>query len=154
MHEALLAEVLAAFAEDRARPPATSLRGGDALDDYREPPRFDAAVDAVTDGYLYRYHWGVGFLDAASWRHYLPALVEHALRGFELAGDVTIDAMLRSLRAPDGDPPRLASLSTAQEAAIVGVPDLLAFSERSKYAEEAQRALEEWWAPGALFRPS
>jgi len=109
-HEALLAEVFAAFAAERARLPATSLRGGDALDDCAEPPPFDACVDIVTDDYLYRFHWGVGYLDAASWRHYLPALIEHTLRGFGLPGDVAIEAMLRSLCAPDRDPPRLASL--------------------------------------------
>jgi len=35
----------------------------------------------------------------------------------------------------------------------VRVLDLLAFSDGSAYAEEAQAALEEWWAPGALYRP-
>ena len=150
--EALLDAVFAAFAAELAQPPATSLRAGDAIDDYAEPPSFDAVADSVNDDYLNRFHWGLGYLDAPSWRHYLPALIEYTLRCFEQGGGMAVDAMLRSLCPPDRDPPRLASLSAAQEAAIVRVLDLLAFSERSAYAAGAQTALEEWWAPGALYR--
>jgi hypothetical protein len=37
---------------------------------------------------------------------------------------------------------------------VVTLLDTLAFSEASKWKSEAIIALEEYWAPGALYRPS
>ena len=50
----------AAFAKDAASLPGITLRGGDALDGYVEPPPFDPATDAVIDTYLERYSGGGG----------------------------------------------------------------------------------------------
>jgi hypothetical protein len=61
------------FATELARAPAITLRGGDALDEYRQAPAYDACLDRVTDAYVERYSAGLSYLDAASWRHYLPS---------------------------------------------------------------------------------
>lgn len=140
-----------AFHVEAAAQPTISLRGGDAIDDYKAPPPFDATVDAITDEYLSKYIWGVGYLDPVSWRHYLPYLVEHSMQHYQQGSDV-IDALLNSLRPPDREPPRLASLSPDQEAVVIEFLDLLAFSAQSQYQELACQALEEWWVPGALYR--
>ena len=41
---------------------------------------------------------------------------------------MVIDGLLASLRPPDREPPRLASLSAGQEAVVVAVLDVLAFA--------------------------
>ena len=64
-------------AEARATPP-TSLRSGNAIDDYGTPVPFDAVLDATSDLYLESFHWGLPHLDAISWRHYLPYLIDYA----------------------------------------------------------------------------
>lgn len=152
-HTEIPALARAAFAADLSCTPTITLRGGNAIDEYRQPPAFDATLDAVTDVYLERFMWGVGHLDAQSWRHYLPSLIDHALRHIRQASNVT-DALLNSLRPPDREPPRLASLSPEQEALVVRALDALAFSEASAHKELACQALEEWWSPGALYRPA
>ena len=58
-----------AFATELVGAPAMTLRGADALDEYRQAPVYDAALDRVTDAYLERYCAGLSYLDAASWRH-------------------------------------------------------------------------------------
>ena len=52
------------FATELAGAPAMTLRGGDALDEYRQAPVYDAAMDRVTDAYLERYCAGLSYLDA------------------------------------------------------------------------------------------
>jgi hypothetical protein len=141
-----------AFKAESAEPPSTSLRGGGALDDYKAPPAFDAQVDKATDAYLERYIWGLGYLDPRSWRHNVPILIEYSVRHAEEGSNVG-DALLNSLRPPDRDPPRLASLSAEQEFVVVKLLDYLAFSGISRHQEFACQLLEEWWAPGALYRP-
>jgi len=147
------ASVLAftAFEADAQVLPATTLRGGDAIDEYREPSPFDPAVDAVSDAYLESFPYGVIYLDAPSWRHYLPSLIDYAYRHAQ-ESSLVVDALLNSLRPPDREPPRLGSLNAEQEAAVVALLDVLAFSEDSAHRDLAQQALEEWWAPGALYR--
>ena len=138
-----------------AIPPIT-LRGGDALDSYAEAPPYDPEVDAPTDTYLETYAFnGLVFLDAPSWRHYLPRLIDYALRNIasNAPGTMAIDGLLWALRPPDRDPPRLASLTPEQEQVIVAALDELAFADDSVYKAEAMQVLEEWWTPGALFRP-
>lgn len=149
----LVALAFAAFAADVSRSPTVTLRGGNELDEYKVPSPFDAALDVVTDKYLEQYTWGVGYLDAPSWRHYLPHLIEYALRHIQEGSNVT-DALLASLRPPDREPPRLASLSSEQEVLVTRALDALAFSERSAHHELACQVLEEWWSPGALYRTS
>src|SRR5471032_249685 len=105
-HTSLIADIFTAFsAEGTAFPPMT-LRGGDALDLGKPAPPFDVLVDAISDDYLEAHPWGSGYLDPVSWRHYLPFLMEYALRHITERSDA-IDALLTSFRPPDRTPPRL-----------------------------------------------
>ena len=65
---------------------------------------------------------------------------------------MVIDGLLASLRPPDREPPRLASLSAEQEAVVVAVLDVLAFDERSLHRDLAMQVLEEYWVPNSLYR--
>jgi hypothetical protein len=145
-----------AFKADAAASPAITLRGGNALDSYDEPPPFDAEIDEPTDAYLETHAFnGIVFLDAPSWRHYLPRLIEYALRNIasNAPGTMAIDGLLYSLRPPDRDPPRLGSLTREQEDVVVAALEQLAFADDSLYRAEAMQVMEEWWIPGALYRP-
>ncbi len=148
---ALVAMANAAFAKDVASSPRITLRGGDALDGYEDPSPCDPALDEMTDTYLERYSGGLTFLDAASWRHYLPHLIEYAVRHFGRFTDVC-DALLNNLRPPDREPPRLASLTPDQERVVTAFLELQAFSESSAHQDFACQVLEEWWIPGAQYR--
>jgi len=139
------------FATELARAPAMTLRCGDALDEYRQAPVYDACLDRVTDAYLERYCAGLSYLDAASWRHYLPSYAEYALRD-PARSRLGIDAFLNTLRPPDRDPPRLASLSNEQEGLIREMLEVLAFSSDSAYQLGACQVLEEWWIENPLYR--
>lgn len=150
-HRDLTSRIVEAFAADAAKEPTITLRAGDAIDDYFEPQPFSPTEDRVSDAYLERHPCGVPHLDAASWRHYLPHLMEYALRHLERGSNV-VDALLESLRPPDREPPRLGSLSPLQEYVVVAFLDVLAFSDESAHRELACLLLEEWWAPGALYR--
>ena len=150
-HKALLKEIREAFATEAKITPSITLRGGNAIDEYNSPPPFEREVDAITDEYLETYPWGVSYLDAVSWRHYLPSMFEYALRNID-KGSLVIEALLSSLRPPDREPPRLASLSPVQEALVTQFLDVLAFSKGSANQELACQVLEEWWVPGALYR--
>jgi len=147
----LIAEIFAAFSTEGSAFPAMTLRGGDALDADRPAPPFDVLVDAVSDEYLEAHPWGSGYLDAASWRHYLPFMMEYALRHIDRTSDVT-DALLTSLRPPDRDPPRLASLDKAQETAVLRFLDALTHGPGSASRDLAAMVLSEWWTPGAIPR--
>ena len=148
-HTDLIADIFAAFsAEGTAFPPMT-LRGGDALDLDKPAPPFDVLVDAISDGYLEAHPWGSGYLDAASWRHYLPFMMEYALRHITEASDVT-DALLTSFRPPDRNPPRLGTLTKAQETAVLRFLDVMAYSADSASMDLAAVVLSEWWTPGAI----
>jgi hypothetical protein len=59
-----------------------------------------------------------------------------------------------SLRPPDREPPRLASLSPAQERVVRQLLEALAFAEDSVWQADACQALEEWWIENPLYRPS
>jgi hypothetical protein len=148
-HTDLIADIFAAFsAEGTAFPPMT-LRGGDALDLNKPAPPFDVLVDAISDEYLEAHPWGSGYLDATSWRHYLPFMMEYALRRITEASDVT-DALLTSFRPPDRDPPRLGSLSKAQETAVLRFLDVMAYNDDSASMDLAAVVLSEWWTPRAI----
>lgn len=146
-------KAFAAFATDVARAPKLSLRGGNAVDEYKEPEPYSPVVDVMTDAYLENNFWGVAHLDTISWRHYLPHLIDYSLRHFPDGGNVT-DALLASLRPPDREPPRLATITPEQEAVIVAFLEYLAFAEGSKHQDLATQVLEEWWVPNALYRKS
>ena len=154
--EELVARAYEVLRSDVDAIPATTLRGGSAVSGYDAPPPYDPDIDAPTDSYLETYAFdGVGFLDASSWRHYLPRLIDYALRniGSRTAGSMAIEGLLNSLRPPDRTPPRLGSLTKEQEGVIVAVLDQLAFSQDSAYQPFAMQVMEEWWIPHALYRP-
>src|SRR5919112_1860314 len=117
-----------AFREELTQPPALSLRGANAVDGYDHPEPFDRTLDEPTDEYLERFtFWAMPYLDARSWRHYLPRLIEYALAHPDDPAMV-IEATVRSLRPPDRVPARLTTLSRAQEAVIVEFLEHVALS--------------------------
>lgn len=148
-HTDLIADIFAAFATEGTAFPPMTLRGGDALEADRPAPPFDVLVDAISDEYLEAHPWGSGWLDAVSWRHYLPFMMEYALRHIGRPSEVT-DALLTSLRPPDRQPPRLATLSKAQETVVLRFLDVLAYSPESASIDLAAMVLAEWWTPGPI----
>lgn len=148
----LIKIVREAFADDIAVDPTMTLRGGDCLDDHRDAPPYDPAIDAPSDTYMEAFHWGVAHLDAASWRHYLPQLADYVVRNFD-KGTLVGEATISSLCAPDRDPPRLATLTPGQERAVTTFLEFLAFTDGSAYQDGACRAIDEWWSPYAMYRP-
>jgi hypothetical protein len=146
---------IAAFAADLAAEPSISLRGGDDIDSYRVPEPFDARADECTDEYIEVHAFnGLGFLDAPSWRHYLPRLIDYALRHPD-DPRMAVESLIRSLRPPDLYPPRLGSLDSAQETVVREFLEHAAFEPAFDHVhEEAQQALEEWWLPNPRSRPS
>jgi len=152
MSDTLPARTFEAFSEDIQAIPTVSLRGGYALDEYKQPQAFDPTADKLSDTYLEQYWWGIAHLDPPSWRHYLPHLIEFSLRRMH-EQSMVIDSFITSLRPPDREPARLASLSPRQESVVSEFLDVLAFDDRSVHQALACTAIEEWWGPGALFRP-
>jgi hypothetical protein len=140
-----------AFAADLAMAPQMTLRQGDDIDSYGSAPALNQVADAVTDAYLEQYCWGLPHLDPASWRHYLPALADFAQRHVGTNSNV-VGSLIGSLRPPDRDPPRLASLAAAQEVLVREFLEMLAFSPESAWQAEACQALEEWWIENAVYR--
>jgi hypothetical protein len=142
-----------AFREELGQPPALTLRGASAVDSYERPEPFDAALDEPTDEYLEGHaFWAMPYLDAGSWRHYLPRLIEYALTHPNDPAMV-VEATVRSLRPPDRVPPRLTTLSRAQEDVVVRFLEQLALSgDEGGSPDDARSALEEWWLPGAFLR--
>ncbi|MBL1265208.1 DUF6714 family protein [Methylomicrobium sp. RS1] len=142
----------AAFQADALSVPPMTLRGGYAEDSYDIAPPPDPVIDALTDAYLEAYtFWGLAYLDPASWRHYLPSLIAYAFRHMD-DPHMVVEGLLHNLRPPDREPPRLASLTAAQEAVIVAFLEEVAFSEDSANQGFAIQVLEEWWIPDALYR--
>ena len=142
-----------AFRDELAEHPALTLRGANAVDGYDEPEPFDPSLDEPTDEYLERFtFWAMPYLDARSWRHYLPRFIEYALAHPDDPAMV-IEATVRSLRPPDRAPARLTTLSAAQEAVIVEFLEHVALSgDEDGSTDDARAALEEWWLPGAPLR--
>ncbi|HEX2656448.1 MAG TPA: DUF6714 family protein, partial [Xanthobacteraceae bacterium] len=126
MWQAIVDRAYDAFRADIDTPPAMTLRGGDAVDSYADPPPYDVAIDQPTDAYIAAYtFWGVGYLDAASWRHYLPQLIAYTFRHIDDPNTMAPEGLHHSLRPPDRDPPRLATLTPEQEAVIVAFLEVL-----------------------------
>jgi len=148
---ALEAQIASAFAEELSAQPQTTLRGAAELDAGHPPPAFDPELDKPSPAYLERHGYDLPFLDTESWQIYLPRLLMHAVSNADRTSNAA-DGLLGSLRPPDREPPRLGSLSNAQEAAVVAVLNFLAFSETSPHSEAACRALEEWWGTSPLYR--
>lgn len=139
------------FADDIAVNPAVTLRGGNDLDEGCDSTPYDPVVDSVSDEYMESFPWGVAHLDPASWRHYLPQMADYVVRHFK-HGTLVGEATIASLRAPDRDPPRLATLTPSQEQAVTEFLEFLAFTDGSAHQEDACRAIDEWWSPDALCR--
>lgn len=141
-----------AFQADALSVPQMTLRGGYAEDGYDFAPPPDPVLDALTDAYLEVYtFWGLAYLDPASWRHYLPHLIDYAIRHMD-DPKMVVEGLLHNLRPPDREPPRLASLTAEQESVIIAFLEDVAFSEDSANRDFAQQVLEEWWLPNALYR--
>jgi len=152
---AIVSRAFEVFRTDaEARPPLT-LRGANAVDGYDQPMPFDPEKDSPTDAYLEGFaFWGVGYLDAQSWRHYLPRLIDYAFRCPNDPAMVT-EALVRSLRPPDRYPPRLATLNAEQEDVLRTFLEQAAVGDAIPHVQaEAQQALEEWWLPNARSRPT
>ena len=143
------------FHSDVAIPPPLTLRGANEVDSYSQAMPFDPAEDDPTDGYLERFaFWGVVYLDARSWRHYLPRLIDYAVRHPDDPAMVT-EALVRSLRPPDRYPPRLATLNTDQEDVVRTFLEQIALGDVMPHMQaDAQQALEEWWLPSPRSRPT
>src|SRR5215218_9279384 len=107
------------FHEDVQRPPPLTLRGGERVDSYESPTPCDEKVDEPTDEYIeaFAFH-AMPFLDARSWRHYLPRLMDHVFRRPAEPTGLVASALIYSLRPPDREPPRLATLRPEQDAII------------------------------------
>jgi hypothetical protein len=111
-----------AFHADLEAAPQMTMRGGYAEDNYENVPPPDAKLDKPTDEYLETYtFWGMAYLDPASWRHYLPYLIDYSFRHMD-DPKMAVEGVLNNLRPPDRDPPRLASLNAEQESLNRGVP--------------------------------
>ena len=125
------------------------------MDSYNQATPFDPTEDEPTDAYLEGFaFWGLGYLDARSWRHYLPRLIDYAFRHPNDPAMVT-EALVRSLRPPDRYPPRLATLSADQEEVVRSFLEHAALSDAIPHVQaDAQQALEEWWLPNARCRPT
>ena len=151
-HADLIRNAFDVFRDDAESPPALSLRGANSVDSYESPEPFDEADDEPTDEYLERFaFWAMPYLDARSWRHYLPRLIEYSL-GHLVDPAMVTEALVRSLRPPDRVPARLATLSDAQERVIVAFLELLALDDAGTERSDAAEALQEWWHPGAHLR--
>jgi len=141
--EAARAKLVEAFG-NVGMPPAISLRGGNALDDYEEPPPFDPELDRPTDEYIERYYHGIHFLDADSWHHYLPVLLGYAL-GHPESESMALDTLLFSLDPRNGDYPVFPCLSSSQAAAVRGALEVLLEQADEFDRPEFALALERVW---------
>jgi hypothetical protein len=153
-HDEIVRRAFETFRADAEAMPPLTLRGGNAVDGYDEAEPFDPACDEPTDAYIEGYaFWGLGYLDAQSWRHYLPRLIDYAFRRPDDPA-MAVEALIRSLRPPDRYPPRLGTLTAEQETVVVAFLETLALGDDSGHLRnEAQQALGEWWLPGARHRP-
>jgi hypothetical protein len=151
----VVARAFEVFRADTTAPPPLTLRGANAVDSYNQPMPFDPAVDEPTDAYLEGFaFWGLGYLDARSWRHYLPRLIDYAFRHPNDPAMV-IEALVRSLGPPDRYPPRLGTLGADQESVVRSFLEQVALGDAFPHLQaEAQRVLEEWWLPNARSRPT
>jgi hypothetical protein len=153
--EEIVSRAFEVFRTDVGSPPPLTLRGGNAVDSYNQPEPFDPAEDEPTDAYFEGFaFWGLGYLDARSWRHYLPRLLDYAFRHPNDPAMVA-EALVRSLRPPDRYPPRLATLTADQECVVRSFLEQAALGDAIPHLQaEAQQALEEWWLPSARCRPT
>jgi hypothetical protein len=150
-----VARAFEVFGADASLPPPLTLRGANAVDSYDLPEPYDPVLDPPTDAYLQGFaFWGITHLDAQSWRHYLPHLIDYAFRHPDDPAMV-VDALVRSLRPPDRYPPRLGALGREQEEVVRAFLEHVALDEGFPGLQfEAQQALDEWWLPNPRSRPT
>jgi hypothetical protein len=153
--EDIVSRAFEVFRTDLESPPPLTLRGGNAVDGYTQPVPFDPADDDPTDTYVEGFaFWGIGYLDARSWRHYLPRLIAYAA-SHPHDPAMVVEALVRSLRPPDRYPPRLGTLTLEQEGVVRSFLEEVALGDAIPHLQtEAQQALEEWWLPDARSRPT
>lgn len=153
--QSIVDRAFAAFAADSNARPPLSLRGANDVDSYKAATPFDAEQDEPTDEYLEGYaFWGLPHLDAQSWRHYLPRLMDYALRHPD-DPRMVVEGLIYSLRPPDRYPPRLGSLISEQEAVIASFLERIAFDDVWEGLNgQARQALEEWWLSNPTSRPT
>ena len=133
--------------------PRMTLRQGNAVDSYRSPnPPTEEEGKAPEDRYLEEFHWGIPHLDPISWKYYLPFLISYSIRHMSDGGSLVVSGLLQSLRPPDREPPRLATVTKEEERVIISVLELLGFDKTSAHQEEALQVLQEYWTPGATYR--
>jgi hypothetical protein len=144
------------FRADVESPPPLTLRGADRVDSYDFPEPYDAELDEPTDAYIEQFAFhAMPFLDARSWRHYLPRLIHHVFRRPDEPTGLVVQAVVKSLCAPDREPPRLATLTANQEPVIVAFLEEIAVDPQyENNADDARQALLEWWVPDARHRPT
>jgi hypothetical protein len=65
---------------------------------------------------------------------------------------MAIEGLLWSLRPPDREPPRLGSLTPAQEEVMRAFLEGLGFEDGSVHQDLALQVLEEWWVENPLYR--
>ena len=99
----------------------------------------------VLEGFAF---WGLAYLDAQSWRHYLPRLIDYALRRPDDPAMVA-EALVRSLRPPDRYPPRLASLSNRAGSGRHGV-SRTGRARRGRRPTCARMRSRHWTSGGCL----
>lgn len=135
-----------------AQPPALTLRGANAIDDYGEPLPFDPAVDQPTADYFEQYPWGVSHLDTQAWLHYLPHFLDYAHSRRQRADSRFVNAFLEALGSMHFNVRVAPRLDALQRACIVRLLDQLAFDDDSAWKDASIRALKDFWAPGASQR--
>jgi hypothetical protein len=151
----IVERAFAAFATETAASPPLSLRGGYDIDSYKRAEPFDPTTDRPTAEYIEQHaFWGLGYLDAQSWRHYLPRLIQYSLLNPDDPHMVT-ETLVRSLRPPDRYPPRLRSVTREQAGLLAVFLEHLTDTHPSEdLRKEARQALDEWWGPQPHSRPS
>jgi hypothetical protein len=154
MSPEIVSRAFEVFRADLVAIPSTTLRSADAIDSYEAPIPYDPTLDEPTDTYLERYtFWSQAYLDPASWRHYLPRWIDYAARHAADRSTMVVDGLLASLRPPDREPPRLASLTSEQEAVVASFLHYAATSDDVVFEPGmARQVLEEWWVPNAHYR--
>ena len=132
--------------------PSMSLRSGVAIDVYQLPVPFDAEIDQPTDDYIEaNAYFALPHLDTASWKHYLPHLIEYVLDDEKHLNSMVGEGLLWSLRPPDREPPRLESLTKEQKEVITNFLSFLAFEKNSSLESLACQVLEEYWIEDSIY---
>jgi hypothetical protein len=101
-HAEIVERARRVFAEDAARTPPMSLRSGEDADSYRVARPYvpeDAPTQALIGQLAF---WALPHLDAESWRHHLPHLIEYGLAHRSDAGDLAVEAIVAVQYKPAG----------------------------------------------------